>query len=62
MWRDALYYKKFSNAPFTGKVTGSQEGYIKNGKKEGVWVGYWGDGTQMLSKTGIFKKGMKIGD
>ena len=28
---DDLYYKKFTGAPFTGKVTGQEQGYLKKG-------------------------------
>jgi hypothetical protein len=29
--RDGIYYKKFSNVPFIGKVEGHEQGSIKNG-------------------------------
>jgi hypothetical protein len=48
--RDGLTYKKFSDVPFTGKLTGEFQGAYKNGKKEGVWVGYHYNG-QLSSKT-----------
>ena len=35
--REGLYYKKFSDVPFTGKVTGIEQGKMKKGKKEGKW-------------------------
>ena len=38
--REGLYYKKFTDVPFTGKVKGKGNGEIRNGKKEGRWVGY----------------------
>ena len=31
--RNGLYYKKFTDVPFTGKVDGQYNGSIKNGKK-----------------------------
>ena len=31
--RDGLFYKKFTDVPFTGKVTGVEQGSLKNGKK-----------------------------
>ena len=35
---DGLFYKKFTDTPFTGKVIGGQkQGSIKDGKKEGKW-------------------------
>ncbi len=33
-----LYYKEFTDIPFTGKITGNTEGKFIKGKKEGVWV------------------------
>ena len=44
VYRDGIAYKKFSDVPFSGKVTGPFNGSIKNGKREGVWVCYYGDG------------------
>ena len=31
---DGLFYKKFTDVPFTGKVTGKEQGSFKKGKKE----------------------------
>ena len=42
--RDGLYYEKFTDVPFTGKVTGNPQGSYKNGKKEGAWVFYYQSG------------------
>ena len=30
-----VHYKKFSDAPFTGKITGRPQGSFKNGKRGG---------------------------
>ena len=38
--RDGRYYKKFTAAPFTGKVTGGIKGAFKEGKQDGPWVTY----------------------
>ena len=57
--RDGIHYKKFSTVPFTGKVTGKSQGKIKNGKKGGLWVGYWKNG-QLFSE-GTLKDGKKDG-
>jgi hypothetical protein len=38
--RDGIHYKKFSDVPFTGKVTGKSQGLLKDGKKHGPWVSY----------------------
>ena len=35
--RDGLWYEKFSNEPFTGKVTGIKQGSFKDGKRNGEW-------------------------
>ena len=53
--RDSLYYKKFSDVPFSGKVTGIEQGSFKNGKKEGPWESYHPNG--QLSYTGTWKDG-----
>ena len=42
--RNDLYYEKFTNVPFTGKVTGREQGSFKNGKRDGAWVGYHKNG------------------
>jgi len=57
--RDGVYYKKFSDVPFSGKVTGSYKGLIKNGKKEGAWVSYYADG--QLHYKGNYKNGKMEG-
>ena len=53
--RDELYYKKFSDVPFTGEVTGQWDGKFKNGKQDGLWKYYYDSG--QLSKTGIYIDG-----
>ena len=35
-----LFYKKFSDVPFTGKATGKVQGELKDGKMDGPWVSY----------------------
>lgn len=46
--RDNIYYKKFSDVPFTGEVYGLEtiygalgDGFISKGRKEGSWTYYW---------------------
>ncbi len=56
--REGLHYKKFTDVPFTGKITGEFQGKLKNGKKEGPWVVYHDNG-QLMSK-GTYKDGMKV--
>ena len=42
--REGVYYKKFTDVPFSGTVTGRSQGKLKNGKEEGPWVRYWDNG------------------
>ncbi|MDC1073392.1 toxin-antitoxin system YwqK family antitoxin [Gammaproteobacteria bacterium] len=50
--RDGLYYKKFTDIPFTGTVTGKEQGTLKDGKKaDGLWITYHDNG-QLQSKVG----------
>ena len=46
--REGIYYQKFSDVPFSGKVTGDAQGSVKNGKRDGDWV---------LHESGQLKKG-----
>ena len=48
--RKGLYYKTFTDTPFTGEVLGSTSGKIKNGVKDGKWLIYWGNGQLYLKK------------
>mgnify|MGYP001162120857 CR=1 FL=1 len=57
--RNGLHYKKFSDVPFTGKITGRIRGSFKNGEKHGPWVFYHDNGR--LSEKGSYKKGKKEG-
>ena len=58
--RAGLYYQKFTATPLTGEIDeGEYRGSLKNGKREGSWEGYWGNG-QLLSK-GAFKNGKEDG-
>ena len=57
--RDSLFYKKFTDVPFTGEVTGEEIGSLKNGKKEGFFLKYYKNG-QLWSK-GNFKNNKKEG-
>ena len=42
--REGIYYKKFSDVPFTGKVEGLVQGSFKDGLTEGLWVEYHDNG------------------
>ena len=53
--RNKLYYKKFTNVPFNGEVSGIENGNIKNGRKNGEWLYYYPNG-QLINKE-IYKDG-----
>ena len=56
---NGLYFKKFTNIPFTGKVMeGRKQGRLKNGEKVGVWVEY--DGNGRVSKEVTYENGKKV--
>ena len=57
--RDGVHYKKFSDVPFTGEVTGQIQGSFKNGKRDGSWIGYYDNG-QLMYK-GNWKNGKREG-
>ena len=41
VYREGLYYKKFTDVPFTGEITGQMlQGQFKKGKEEGPRVWY----------------------
>jgi antitoxin component YwqK of YwqJK toxin-antitoxin module len=58
--REGLYYKKSTEVPFSGTVTGRYQGKIKNGKRDGPWVSYHDDGTVVKFLTGTYKDGKKV--
>ena len=62
--RNGLYYKKFSDIPFSGKVTqlpfGLKRGLMKNGKIEGEWITY--NSASLLDSIGNYKNGKKEGE
>ena len=56
IFRDGLYYKKFTDIPFTGDGGDIfQNGEFKDGMKEGYWREYDSDGS--LGKKEHFRKG-----
>ena len=58
--RDGLFYKKFTEVPFTGEIDeGSYQGSLKNGKPEGTWVAYHDNG--QLKGKGDWKNGKEEG-
>ena len=56
---NGLWYKKFSDTPFTGKISGKVQAYIKEGKYEGVFKFYHNNG--QLSFKSFFKNGIREG-
>ena len=59
--RDGLFYTEFTDVPFTGNITGkTDQGTIRNGKKEDLWVYYY-DNEQLWTKE-IFKDGEIVED
>lgn len=65
VFRDGISYLKFSDVPFTGEISGNHvifgdvRGSVKNGKREGAWVTYYGNG--QLKEKGNYKNGKKDG-
>jgi hypothetical protein len=57
--RDGLHYKKHTDIPFTGKVTGDVQGSFKDGKLDGPWVYYHKNG--QLESKGNWKNGKREG-
>ena len=57
---NGLYYKKYTDVPFTGNTTGKSQGSFRNGKEDGPWVGYNDDGTVWEKYTGTYKDGVKV--
>ncbi len=57
--RNETYYKKFSDIPFTGEISGKANGKFKKGKREGLWISYHDNG-QLFIKTN-FKNGKHEG-
>ena len=57
--REALFYLKFTDTPFTGELEGMQRGRISEGKKQGSWLEFWITG-QLKSK-GEYIDGKKTG-
>jgi hypothetical protein len=58
--RDGIHYKKYTDVPFTGKVTGKSQGLLKDGEEDGPWVGYNKVGTVWKTFTGTFKDGVRV--
>jgi hypothetical protein len=59
VYREGLFYKKSTDVPFTGKVTGKAQGSVRNGKRDGPWVYYLDNGKLLFKGTG--KDGKLVG-
>ena len=59
--RNGLQYQKYSDVPFSGKVSGTHQGKFRNGKREGAWVVYWENGTVDKKYTGTYKNDKRDG-
>ena len=57
--RNGLYYKKFTEVPFTGEVTGKSQGTLKKGRWYGPYVHYWDNGQLRMKAT--YKGGSAVG-
>tara|TARA_B110000438_G_scaffold211560_1_gene203624 strand:- start:45 stop:491 length:447 start_codon:yes stop_codon:yes gene_type:complete len=57
--REGIYYKKFSDLPFNGKITGNPQGQFKNGKRDGTWV--WENKNGHINTKGNYKNGKEDG-
>ena len=57
--QDGLFYMKFTQVPFNGKVKGQIQGSFRNGKEDGSWVYYYKNG--QLSDKGEYKNGIQEG-
>ena len=60
VYREGLYYKKFSDIPFTGEIDGQSTGSIQSGSQEGDWI-YFHENGQLFTK-GNYQNGKRNGD
>jgi len=67
--RQGLYFEKFRDIPFTGKITGRIHGKILNGLRDGKWEVYYKQNffkgifnNQTLKVEGNFIKGSRVGN
>ena len=58
--RDSLFYKKYTHVPYTGRVSGKEQGSIKKGKREGEWYKFYENG--QLKEKSTYKNGEEIGE
>ena len=53
--REGIHYKKLTDVPFTGEVTGQYQGFFERGLRYGPWVWYYDNGR--IEKKGTYKDG-----
>ena len=58
--REGLLYKKFTDVPYTGMITGKSQGSIKNGKWDGTVVTYDENGQLLIKEN--YKNGKLNGN
>ena len=58
--REGVYYKNFSDVPFTGKTTGEKQGSFMNCLREGLWINYFTIGIVNEYGTETYKNGVKV--
>jgi len=59
VYRGRLGYKKSTAIPFTGKITGKEEGYLENGRWDGPYVSYYNTG--QVEHKGRYNRGKREG-
>lgn len=52
-------FEKGSLLPYTGTVTGFQQGHLKNGRKEGTWITFWNNGSKAFVQN--YSQGKRVG-
>ena len=57
--RNGLYYKKFTDVPFTGEISGLETGSFKKGEKTGKWIKFYKNG--QLHFKGNYEDGKRDG-
>ena len=57
--RGDIYYTKFADVPFTGKLEGEYQRSFEDGLRDGPWITYYDDG--QLRFKGSFKDAKKEG-
>ena len=57
--RNNLFYKKFTDIPYSGRVSGIQNGELTVGERHDMWTFYYKNG--QLEKKGSYNFGMKEG-